>query len=192
MSIEERRARSILGWRLSAHTCGGALASGSLQSFIELVQKLCCSADLHDVTSVSTSGPTSSEALLPVSAVSLVTLLTSESPSGLVLVLRFIPKQMLACALVDIHIRKLWGPSRDCHEPGHTGWHPQASSEESSEVPREVGPSTYLLDAGFQREQAFTVHSLSHFISDPSLTHSPDSFLVLAGFSFASFRKIPI
>ena len=121
------------------------------------------------------------------------TLLPSESPSGLVLVLCFIPKQMLACALVDIHIRKRWAPwASDCREPGHTGWHPQASSEESSEVPREVGPSTYLLDAGFQRQRAFTVHSLSHFISDPSLTHSPDSFLVLAGFSFASFRKTPI
>ena len=69
VSIEERRARSILGWHLSAHTFGGTLASSSLQSFIELVQKLCCSVDLHDVTSVSTSGRTSSEALLPVFAV---------------------------------------------------------------------------------------------------------------------------
>ena len=68
VSIEERRARSILGWHLTAYTFGGALASGSLQSFIELVQKLRCGADLHDVTSVSTSGPTSSEAL-PVFAV---------------------------------------------------------------------------------------------------------------------------
>ena len=65
------------------------------------------------------------------------------------LVLRFIPKQMLPCALIDIHIRKRQGPwPRDCHELGHTGWHPWASPVESSEVPRQVWPSTYPLNAG--------------------------------------------